>query len=410
MHDDPALSRAQVATFGVLTAVLASGYGVMFTVLDDYRDGYGIGEAALGLIVGIGFFSSFLAQIFIAPIADRGHARHAIFAGMSLTVAGLLGMAWGDAFIPLFLARFVMGIGVGTVVPAVRRIVILGDPRNLGTNLGLLLSADVTGFALGPAISAVLVGPFGLAAPFLVIAAATVACLPVVLRVRVDESEDADVPTNRFAFDLLRRRAFLAAACLGAAVFLMIGTFDALWALVLDDLEASTWVSNLGITFFALPLIVLGSVGGRLAQSVGPFRLGAVGIMVGAVFMFLYGHMPSGGAMLAVGMVHAVADGLTIASGGVAIGLVVERARQASAQGMIGAVETLTAAIMAPVAGVIYEHHGRTEAYTLCAVVMAALAITSIVLARSEGLFGRTVAGEGLPPSAVGVPGADTPC
>ena len=39
-----------------------------------------------------------------------------------------------------------------------------------------------------------------------------------------------------------------AALMMGSAVFLMIGTFDALWAIVLDDLEASEWVANIGIT------------------------------------------------------------------------------------------------------------------------------------------------------------------
>ena len=54
----------------------------------------------------------------------------------------------------------------------------------------------------------------------------------------------------------------------------MVGTFDALWVLVLDDLDTSDWIANLGITLFALPLIFLGPLGGRLAQRIGPFRVG----------------------------------------------------------------------------------------------------------------------------------------
>ena len=56
-----------------------------------------------------------------------------------------------------------MGLGAGMAMPAIRRIVILADPEHLGHNVGLLLAADVAGFAVGPAISAVLVGPFGIA-------------------------------------------------------------------------------------------------------------------------------------------------------------------------------------------------------------------------------------------------------
>ena len=62
----------------------------------------------------------------------------------------------------------------------------------------------------------------------------------------------------------------------------MIGAFDALWAVVLDDLDTSDWIANLGITLFALPLVMFGAAGGRLAQRVGPFRVGTIGLLLGA--------------------------------------------------------------------------------------------------------------------------------
>lgn len=40
--------------------VSSSSYGVMFTMLDDFRNTFGIAESALGFIVGVGFFTSFL--------------------------------------------------------------------------------------------------------------------------------------------------------------------------------------------------------------------------------------------------------------------------------------------------------------------------------------------------------------
>ena len=65
-------TRSVVVVFGTLTGLFASGYGVMFTVLDEFRDQYGISEGALGLIVAMGFLSSFVAQVTIAhsPIED----------------------------------------------------------------------------------------------------------------------------------------------------------------------------------------------------------------------------------------------------------------------------------------------------------------------------------------------------
>jgi len=377
-------TRSVVVVFGSLTALFASGYGVMFTVLDEFRDQYGISEGALGLIVAMGFLSSFVAQVTLAPLADRGHARLMIIIGMALNVAGLLGMAFGKTVLLLLAARFIMGSGVGLAYPASRRIVILAEPDRLGQNLGRLLAADVAGFAVGPAISAVLVGPFGIAAPFLLIAVLTVALYPLIARTHVDETTEPTEIPPRFAFDLLRIRPYVAAVAMGSAVFMMIGTFDALWALVLDDLHASDFISNLGITLFAVPMVLFASIGGRIAQSIGPFRLGTFGLLVGAAAMFGYGHAPTGGVRLAISLVHATNDGFTVSSCGVAVGMVVPGERQASAQGLLGGVETLTAGVTATIIGQIYQHFGRTVAYTSCAVGMVTLVITGALLSGAS--------------------------
>ena len=365
-------------------AFLAAGYGALFTLLDDMRDEYGIGESALGAIIGIGFVAGFVAQVTIAPLADRGHARALVIVGTGLNVVGLLMMAASTSFGPLLAGRFVTGVAAGMAVPAIRRIVIIADPQNLGHNLGRLLAADVAGFAAGPALSAVLVGPFGIPAPFIVIAAGTLILMPFIVRTTVHESTDA--PTQRFAFDLLRERPYAGAVALGCAVWLMIGAFDALWSVALDDLDASDWLANLGITLFAVPLVVLGSVGGRLAQRVGPFRVGTIGLTLAAGFMVLYGVLPTAGAMFAVAMVHAVGDGLTVSSTGVAVGMVVPTERQAGAQGVLGGLQTLTAGVTAPIIGALYEHAGRTVAYTVSVCMMAVLIIVGVALAR--GSFG----------------------
>ena len=386
-----------LVTFGLVLALLAMGYGALFSMLDDIRDEYGIGESALGAVIGIGFFAGFLSQILIAPLADRGHARQLVLGGMLLGITGLLLMAVARDVVPLLVGRFVMGIGVGMAVPAIRRIVIVAEPERIGHNLGRLLAVDVAGFAAGPAVSALLVGPFGIPAPFLVIAGATAVALPFVARnSRVDET--AEPPQQRLAFDLLRIRPFTGAVALGCAVWLMIGAFDALWAVVLDDLETSDWIANLGITLFALPLVIFGSIGGRLAQRVGPFRVGTVGLLLGATFMMLYGLVPSGGAMFAVAMVHSVTDGLTISSTGVAVGLVVAPERQAGAQGVLGGFQTLVAGITAVVTGTLYEHAGRSVAYGVSAGLMVLLVAAGVLLAGPAWrLRGAPVPAESVP-------------
>ena len=368
--------------YSALAACLTAGYGALFTIVGDYRDAYGISESTIGLIIGIGFIAGFAAQLVIAPLGDRGHARTLVLVGVIVNAVGLVMMGFGTTATTIIIGRIVSGLAIGAANPAIRRIVVVSAPGDVGRNLGRLLSADVFGFALGPAISAVVVGPFGLAAPFLVIAAASVVTVALTLGVPVahDTAEDPG-PGQRLAVDLLRHGPFAGAVVLGASAFLMIGAFDALWDVVHVDLGTADWVANLGITLFAVPLVILGPVGGRLAQQIGPFRIASAGLAAASVFMAAYGILPTGMAIFAVAMVHAVTDGLTIAASGVAVALTVPENRQSGAQGVLGAAQALSAGIMAPVTGALYESSGRLTAYATAAVAIAVMAAIGMALA-----------------------------
>jgi MFS family permease len=376
------MSRRTVMSLGVITGVMAAGYGVMFTVLDDFRDRFGISESRLGMIVGIGFLSSFLAQIFLAPLADRGYAQRIVVIGLLLNFGGLVMLAFGETTFELLVGRFVMGIGLGVAFPAIRRIVILGDPERLGDNLGLLLAADVAGFAVGPLLSALVVGTLGLPAPFLMIAIASLLSIFIIVRIKVEER--AEVESTKLAFDLLKIRPYAAAVCMGVAVFIMIGTFDALWVVMLDDLDASEWIANVGITLFVLPMIFLAERGGRLAQRIGPFKVGPAGLILGAVYMLMYGLIPSALVMLGIGILHGFTDSLTVSSSAVAVGMVTPEDRHAGGQGLLGGVQTLSAGTIAVVAGFLYETYGRFAAYAVCSVAMVVLAVAAFVLSGSQ--------------------------
>jgi len=377
--------------FGGLNGTLAAGYGVLFTIVDDYKTEYGISETSIGLVIGIGFLAGFISQIVFAPYADRGHARTVVIVGVFVSVAGLLLMAIGTSLLPILLGRIINGLGVGAATPAVRRIVIIADPKNLGTNLGRLLSADVFGFAMGPAISAILVGPFGIPAPFIVVSLVSLILLPFVARVPVDETSVENRPQRRLAFDLLAIRPFAGATVLAGVTFLMIGGFDSLWSLVHDELGTAEWIANIGITLFALPLIFLGPRGGRLAQTFGPFKLAAIGLFAAGGFMLGYGLLPTGGLIFALAMVHAVSDGLTISAAGVAAGMVIPGDRQAGAQGMLGASQALMAGAMAVVTGYVYENFGRTVAYATVAGAIFIVTAIGLWLAKDAWSLKRPI-------------------
>ena len=388
MADAPDGSAARdlkrlVLLLQVTSAIGSMNYGVMFTMLDDFRDKLHVSEAQLGLVVGAGFISSFIANVLVAPLADKGHAKRLVQAGLVMQLVGALTMGFGGTFGLLFLGRFLGGLGGGATGPSVKRIVIVSNPGDVGHNLGSIVAADVLGFSVGPLVSALLVGPFGIAAPFLVVVAVVVPSYVLLTRRDIPEVAADDVPPQRFAFDLLRIRPIAGVTVMGTALMIMIGTFDSLWSIMMKDLHAAAWIASLGITVFALPMVFLAPIGGRLTQKHGPFLAMIVGFTSGAVFMVLYGTLPSPYMMLAVGCLHGVVDGLTVTGGSSALALVAPSERLASAQGVYSGVQILAGGIAASVAGATYERIGR-GAYVSTAAVMALFLVVGAWLAKDH--------------------------
>ncbi len=377
-------SRRLVPTLQVVSLASSMGYGVMFTVLDDFRDKYGIPESSLGLLVALGFFTSFAAQILIAPMADKGHARRLVVLGAWIEAIGTLGMAFGTNFSVLALSRFLMGVGAGAALPAVRRIVVQSDRENMGRNLGRILSFDVAGFATGPVLSAILADTIGFGAPFIIVAATLFILGFLVMSLDVPETAEELRTDKRLAFDLLRVKPLTGAILIGVALFLMIGTFDATFVVMMDDLGASNWMSNVGITAFALPLVFLGPVGGRLTQHVGPFVAAATGILFGAIFMVSYGVLTVPIIILTIGLFHGIVDGLTVTGSGMAVSMVAPPERLAGAQGLMGGLQTLIGGVAAALAGLNYEHLGRTVTFVVAAALMVSLVVAGLLFAGAS--------------------------
>ena len=353
--------------------VLASGYGVMFTMLDDWRSEFGIQETGLSMIIAVGFFTSFIAQLTIAPYADRGHARKLMTVGMAANAAGALIMAFGSSLPMFLLGRFVMGVGAGIAIPAIKRIVIVSDPENMGGNLGRGVSIEVGGFAIGPVIAALTVDSINLAAPFILIAVLITIAGVIIARLDITETAIEDRVEERFAIDLLKNRAVLGSILVGVALYVMIGVYDSLWVIMMDDLKAPHWVGNAGVALFGLPWIFFGALGGRIAQKHGPLRVSAFGLALGSLYMTSYGFMTMPYLMLGVGLTQSMLDSLTVTGIGVAVAQATPTERQAGASGLLGGLQTLMGGVAAMSAGTMYEHFGQKFAFTATGVAMAIL-------------------------------------
>jgi MFS family permease len=353
--------------------VLAAGYGVMFTMLDDWRSEYGIQETGLSMIIAIGFFTSFVAQLTIAPLADKGHARKLLSLGMLANAVGAVIMAFGESLPAFLLGRFVMGLGAGIAIPAIKRIVIVSDRENIGRNLGRGVSIEVAGFAIGPVIAALTVDTFNLAAPFIIITVLTMIFGIIISQLNISETAVEDQTNERFALDLLKLRPVLGSILVGLALYVMIGVYDSLWVIMMDDLQAPNWVGNAGVALFGLPWIIFGTLGGKIAQRHGPLRVSAFGLALGALYMTSYGFLSMPYLMLGIGLSQSILDSLTVTGIGIAVAQATPPERQAGASGLLGGMQTLTGGISAVAAGAMYENFGQKFAFTATGVAMAIL-------------------------------------
>lgn len=401
--------QASLRRYFVVTGVLSLGYGSIYTLLADLRDRYGFSESQLGVIAAAGFFAGFVAQVTLARQADRGHAALMVRGGLAIAAAAMLAAAITTHYWTFVLARAALGLGTGAAGPALRRIVILHAPDDVGANLGRQASWDVGGFVLGPLLAAVIAEVFGLRAPFL--ALGVLFALMLVATSNLDlHSEPANEPSDRTDVRLLRHRPLLAALAAAIAFYTTIGVFESVWSVLLRDRGAETWLIGLTLSLFTVPMIFLAPIGGRVAQRRGPLRTVAVSIGIATACTFSYGVFNLLWVLLAISIVHAVADSFTMPGNQVGVAVATPRHQLAAGQGLLGACGLATAGLVGLISGAVYQHAGAFALFTGAAILMSGCLGVALLLGRD---LLRPVDDVGIPPAtavtveeAVGLPRA----
>jgi len=372
----PRLTWAMSSLF-LLTALMSLGYGSVFTLLADIRDRFGFSDGAVGVIAFAGLFSGVLSQLFLSRFADRGHAVTMMRVGIAFATCGMAWMVVSTELWQWITARLLLGLGSGMVGPAIRRVIITRDPRHVGTNLGRQTAFDVAGFVLGPALGAGLAQVFGLRAPFIVLTVAYALAIFPVGRIR-DDHVAAAATTSRTR-DLLRIPAMQSALLSAVAFYLTIGMFEALWAILLRDRGAPTWLIGLTLSLFTLPMVVFAPRGGAVAQRRGPMSVVTVSLTVAAAATFLYGWSPLW-LIIVVSGIHAVADAFTMPANQVAVAISSPPEQLAVGQGLLGAIGLAMAALSALIGAAVYDVYGREVIFTATAILM----MVCVVLARQR--------------------------
>ncbi|MGF1667566.1 MAG: MFS transporter [Acidimicrobiia bacterium] len=371
------------ATLLIASGIQTVGLATVLALLADLQDAYGFATWGLGLIGGIAFATSFLAYVGLSRFADQGHAKKMLIIGAVVGVVGLVWAAFGTTLWSLALARALFGLAEGTFVPAARRIMIDWRPDNPGTEIGRLISVSVTGFVVGPLVGALLAEQFGLAVPFLVPAAVIAILLPFLFRVVPAPIPPGEVKAPVRA--LAGNKALWAAILLGSCELFAIGAFDAVWARLMSDMGASTWLIGVSFAAFVIPIALLSSVWGALADRSSPMRVGMVATALSIPFLGTYGLWQTPEQLIWISVLHgAVTAGIQPAAAA-AVTRLASGPLLATGQGMLQAVGFAAAALVALPSGWLYQRMGPEGLFPLVAAGVAVLLITSGLLWRAGG-------------------------
>ena len=104
------------------------------------------------------------------------------------------------------------------------------------------------------------------------------------------------------------------------------------------------------------------------------------------VMVIFWGIVPGIIGLIALTVATSVVEGLGFPSTPMLVSAAVTEDRQASAQGLMVAVEVATGAVAALVTSAVYAAHGDTVVWTATAVTMAILLLIGAILTRPEDL------------------------
>jgi MFS family permease len=206
----------------VLIAVNQLGFGSIIPALALYARSFDVTQSAIGLAIAIYGLARFLVAVPAGQLADRLGRRNTLAIGGVVSAFGNVLCALAPSYPAFVGARFVAGAGAALVLTT--GLIVIADistPSNRGRMMSAYQGAFIFAVGIGPLPGGLLATHWGLAAPFLAYAvaslvASTVAWLaiPETRAVRVDEPASADVPYRAQLRLLTAHRGFMLVSCL----------------------------------------------------------------------------------------------------------------------------------------------------------------------------------------------------
>ena len=351
----------------------AAANSVVFASMSELQEKYGYADSALGLIAGTGFALGLVVQLFVAPLADRGHGRKLIQVGLALASIGSIVFVFGDSLGWFIVGRAFVGASLGCTFPAVRALAANLDRSRSAERLGAVAGTEIGGFVTGPLVGSLLIDPFGLDATFLVFGAMAVFALVVIMPRKFPELISSN-ESRRLSFDLMRIRSMRVALILTLAVTFPTGMFDALWDRFLDDLGGNNAMTGLTFAVYGLPFILFSSRAGKLIDKRSPVAVVLWLVIPISLLTISYGIVKQPWIILGIGLFEGILQATMIPAALSAIAKAAPLGRASAAQGLSGATTVLGQMIAAFTAPSIYGAYGAFVTFFVVALGIATIA------------------------------------
>jgi MFS family permease len=393
--------------------VIWLGFGGLLPVLPIYFKEQGLDLATLGLVIAAWPAARLISEPAFGWLADRTPRVPLMVIGLvAAGVFGALPLVWTGP-IPFILLRAGAGLGAAIYDPAARGL--LSDatpPDRRGEAFGLYGAAQMGGLLLGPSIGAFGADRFGGVAFVFVFSAlaAFIAAAGIGLRVReapvVHRGEhgpvsdrttlppDSPYVERRAATALvadreasssdpraarLLNRGLVAAIILNAGSYYGGGTYEVIWSLFLQGLGADLTLIGLTFTMFAVPVLVLSPLAGRLVDRRGSLGFIVAGMILPAVAALTYTLIRD--PVLAVPLILLEGTGFAVLSPALysVVAANSPPGRSSTTQGLFGAAGTLGFIVASVTTGILAERSILLPFFTFAAVMVASLGLALVV-------------------------------
>ena len=369
-------------TIFVAIFVLTASVGVVFGLIASLQDELGFKNGVLGVIAAAAFFSAVVAQLFFAPLADRGFTKALMVTAVSVAALGCLWFALASSPLELILSRTLTGLGIGAFAPAARAVVASADTNKAGERLGQLAAVETSGFVAGPVIGALINEVWGLKAPFLVFSFVLICLLPSLMKIQFQKANTTVIPASKVnsARLILRRKEAVGAILLGAALFFPAGMYEAIWARFMEDLGASTLFVGVSLTMYGIPFAIVASMAGKFIDRSGPWLAATFAVTIIVPMTVIYGFLVSPVLLMGLAMVEALGQGIGAPACQAAMVECTDDGERATGQGLVAAASSIGAGVAALIAAPLYAGPGPEITFVIVAGVVLILSLIATKL------------------------------